>query len=233
MQLVNDRVFRRGVLVATFLATTIAPAETPAKIVATGREVSALPGYSLTRNGSRGDFDFLVGAWMTVQRRLIARGVGSAEWKDSPPNMHCATRYLDGAVTVEESYSPKKDVTGLFLYTFDLEKKQWSLYWIDPKSGKLDSPLVGGFDDDVHGEFYGDDVDDGRPVKVRYSWVKKDRDHARWEQAFSFDNRSWETNWTSEFTRTDPVKQCERNKGEGFGALGDWRGALIQNREVR
>src|ERR1700687_5769222 len=55
MQLVNDRVFRLGVLVATFLATTIAPAETPAKIVAPSREVSALPGYSLTRSGSRGD----------------------------------------------------------------------------------------------------------------------------------------------------------------------------------
>jgi hypothetical protein len=46
------------------------------------------------------DFGFLVGAWTTVQRRLTARGVGSTEWKDSPPNVHCATHYLDGAVTM-------------------------------------------------------------------------------------------------------------------------------------
>ena len=84
------------------------------------------------------------------------------------------------------------------------------VYWIDPKVGKLESPLVGGFDG-ARGEFYGDDVEDGRPIKVRYSWIKKDRDHARWEQAFSFDNRSWETNWTAEFTRTVPVKQCGKN----------------------
>jgi hypothetical protein len=85
-----------------------------------------------------------------------------------------------------------------------------SLYWINPKSAKLDAPLLGGFDD-TRGQFYGEDVDDGRPIKVRYSWVIEDRNHARWEQAFSFDNRSWETNWTTEFTRTEPAKQCPRN----------------------
>jgi len=177
-----------------------------ATAAATGSE--QLPaGYSLNGNGNRGDFDFLAGAWTTQQRRLKARGVGSVEWNDSPPNVHCATRYLDGAVIAEESYSPTKTVSGLFLYAFDIAKRQWSLYWIDPKSGKLDSPLVGGF---VHerGEFYGEDVEDGRPIKVRYSWIKRDADHARWEQAYSFDNKTWETNWISEFARADPASSC-------------------------
>ena len=168
------------------------------------------PGYSLTGTGSREDFDFLTGAWTTLQRRLKERNVGSTEWKDSPANVHCATEYLDGAVIAEESYSPTKTVTGLFLYAFDLEKHQWSLYWIDPKSGKLESPLVGGFANE-RGEFYGEDVDNGHPIKVRYSWIKHDHNHARWEQAFSFDNKTWETNWTSEFTRVDPAKYCVRN----------------------
>ena len=206
----NDFVFRLGIIVATFLSTTIAAEEPPAKTVAPGHEVSAPPGYSLSHTGGKSDFDFLVGAWTTVQRRLKARGVGSAEWKDSPPNVHCATRYLDGTVTVEESFSPTKTATGLFVYTFDAEKQQWSLYWINPKSAKLDAPLLGGFDGAL-GQFYGEDVDDGRPIKVRYSWVIEDRNHARWEQAFSFDNRSWETNWTTEFTRTESVQQCQRN----------------------
>ena len=112
-------------------------------------------------------------------------------------------------MTAEESYSPTKGVSGLFLYAFDLEKQQWTLYWIDPKSGKLESPLFGGFEN-ARGEFYGEDTDGGLPVKVRYSWIKEDQDHARWEQAFSFDNKSWETNWTSEFTRVDPAKYCVR-----------------------
>ena len=58
------------------------------------------------------------------------------------------------------------------------------------------------------GEFYGEDVEDGRPIKVRYSWVKRDADHARWEQAYSFDNTTWETNWISEFVRADPASHC-------------------------
>jgi hypothetical protein len=206
----NDFVFRLGIMVATFLSTTLAAEEPPAKTTAPSPDVSAPPGYSLSHTGGKSDFDFLVGAWTTVQRRLTARGVGSTEWKDSPPNVHCATHYLDGAVTVEESFSPTKTPTGLFVYTFDVEKRQWSLYWINPKSAELDAPLLGGFDG-TRGQFYGEDVDDGRPIKVRYSWVIKDRDHARWEQAFSFDNRSWETNWTTEFTRAEPGTQCRGN----------------------
>jgi len=165
------------------------------------------PGYSLNGTGNRADFEFLAGAWTTQQRRLKKRGVGSVDWSDSPANVHCATRYLDGAFIAEESYSPTKTPSGLFVYTFDVAKRQWSLYWIDPKSGKLDAPLVGGFVNE-RGEFYGEDVEDGRPIKVRYSWVKRDADHARWEQAYSFDNTTWETNWISEFVRADPASHC-------------------------
>jgi hypothetical protein len=193
-------------LAGDVMAQTAAPDGSVASRAST-QAAPELPGHSLTHSGSKDDFEFLLGEWTTVQRRLVARGVGSHEWKDSPPNVHCATRYMDGGVTVEESVSPQKGVTGLFIYSFDVEKRQWALYWIDPKVGRLESPLVGGFDG-ARGEFYGDDVEDGRPIKVRYSWIKKDRDHARWEQAFSFDNRSWETNWTAEFTRTLPAKKC-------------------------
>lgn len=169
------------------------------------------PGYSLSGTGSKQDFDFLAGAWTTHQRRLKARDVGSSEWNDAPSNVHCATAYLAGLATAEESYSPAKSVTGLFLYLFDVQKRQWSLYWIDPKSGNLGTPLVGGFTG-TRGDFYGEDVDDGRPVKVRYAWIRIDNDHARWEQAFSYDNRTWETNWTSDFTRAHPAEVCVRKK---------------------
>ena len=59
---------------------------------------------------------------------------------------------------------------------------------------------------------YGEDRDNGRPVKVRYTWTKVDRDHARWEQAFSYDDRSWETNWRADFVRADPAKTCEAGR---------------------
>lgn len=50
------------------------------------------------------------------------------KWLCALPNVHCATRYMNGAVAVEESVSPEKAVTGLFIYSFDMEKHQWALY---------------------------------------------------------------------------------------------------------
>ena len=73
------------------------------------------------------------------------------------------------------------------------------------------APVVGGFEGN-RGEFYGEDQDNSRPVKVRYTWNKIDHDHARWEQAFSSDNRAWATNWTADFTRADPAIVCENGR---------------------
>ena len=52
-----------------------------------------------------------------------------------------------------------------------------------------------------HGEFYGDDMDDDKPIKVVFRWTRLGPDAAHWEQAFSLDGKSWETNWTIDHTR--------------------------------
>ena len=168
------------------------------------------PGYTTTRTGEVHDFDYFAGGWETNQRRLKQRGVGSNEWEEFPARL-CMALYLDGAATVDELYFPTKGWSGLTLRTFDKDKRQWSIYWVSSATGRLDPPVVGGFDG-AHGEFYGTDQDDGRPVKVRYTWSKVDDDHARWEQAFSYDNRTWETNWTADFTRADPAVTCENGR---------------------
>src|SRR6185369_15610750 len=83
----------------------------------------------------------------------------------------CMALYLGGMATVDELYFPTKGWSGLTLRTFELAKHQWSIYWVSSARGKLETPVVGGFDGE-HGEFYGEDVDGGRPVKVRYTWNK-------------------------------------------------------------
>jgi hypothetical protein len=111
--------------------------------------------------------------------------------------------------TVDELYFPTLDRAGLTLRTFDRERRQWSIYWVTSATGRLDPvPVVGGFNGN-RGEFYAQDRVDGRAVKVRYLWLIADRNHARWEQAFSYDDRTWETNWTADFTRADPSVICE------------------------
>jgi hypothetical protein len=171
----------------------------------------APPGYSTKRTGGVHDFDFFAGAWTTRQHRLKVRGAGSSEWEDFPATL-CMTLYLGGMATVDELYMPTKDRAGLTLRTFDPERHQWSIYWVSSVTGRLDPvPVVGGFAGQ-RGEFYAADEDGGRPVKVRYTWNKIDRNHARWEQAFSYDDRTWETNWTADFERADPASACENGR---------------------
>jgi len=57
----------------------------------------------------------------------------------------------------------------------------------------------------ILGEFFGDDLHDGIPVRVRFRWTGISANTARWEQAFYADvGNTWETNWTMSFTRTAP-----------------------------
>jgi len=166
------------------------------------------PGYSLSLTGDLRDFDYFVGAWTTRQHRLKARGDGSTEWEDFPATL-CMTPYLGGMATVDELYMPTKDTAGLTLRTFDIKRSQWSIYWVSSATGQLDPiPVVGGFEGN-RGAFYADDHENGRPIKVRYVWNKVDHDHAHWEQAFSYDNKTWKTNWTADFTRADAAKLCQ------------------------
>ena len=169
------------------------------------------PGYSTTRTGTIHDFDYFVGGWTTHQRRLKATGVGSTEWYEFPAT-ECMQLYLGGMATVDELYMPTRGRAGLTLRTFDPQKHQWSIYWVSSTTGILDAdPVVGGFAGN-HGEFYALDEDNHRPIKVRYMWDELDANHARWQQAFSFDNKTWETNWIADFTRADTAKVCDSGR---------------------
>ena len=61
--------------------------------------------------------------------------------------------------------------------------------------------MVGHFED-RRGEFYSQDVFEGRHIFNRFIWTVTSRDACRWEQAFSVDGgRTWEANWIMDFTR--------------------------------
>ena len=156
--------------------------------------------YSTAVTGDVHDFDFLDGKWTMTNRRLKARGVGSTEL-DVFPGSVTAHVMMGGVTNVDEVVFPTKGWSGTTFRHFDLERRQWSIYWVNNRDGKMQAPVVGGFDGDV-GLFYGEDVDEGRPVKVVYKWTKIGPDGARWEQAFSYDDgKSWETNWVNEHRR--------------------------------
>jgi hypothetical protein len=151
------------------------------------------------------DFDFLFGRWQVTNRRLKQRHVGCSDWEEFPSVVNCESR-LGGMANVEEHVMPTKGVSGLAVRTFDMARGEWSIYWISSEDGRLQPPVVGRFEDG-RGEFHGDDVDQGRPVRVRYRWSDITPSSARWEQAFSSDGgSSWETNWVMEFRRSGAGK---------------------------
>ncbi|TDD45143.1 hypothetical protein E1286_24985 [Nonomuraea terrae] len=147
------------------------------------------------------DFDFLAGHWNVINRRLVKPLSGSAEW-DEFPGRSVATRHFGGAASFDEIEFPTKGFSGLTVRVYDAVARAWSLYWAGSAQGALDtSPMVGAFDGN-RGEFYGEETCDGRLVRCRFVWTVADDGTARWEQAFSPDDgRTWETNWTMDFTR--------------------------------
>ncbi|HEX3762859.1 MAG TPA: hypothetical protein VHW23_29385 [Kofleriaceae bacterium] len=191
----------------SLLAVTACATAPDAAPTAPSRSPVAGPAAVAIPTGDVHDFDYFAGAWTTQQHRLKARGAGNHDWDDFPATL-CMNPYLGSVVDVDELYFPTKGWSGVTVRSFDLAKRQWSIYWISSKTGLLGAPQLGGFHGD-RGEFYGRDDDDGRPVTVRYAWTKLDHDHAHWEQAFSYDSKTWETNWTADFTRADPAAICD------------------------
>ena len=118
---------------------------------------------------------------------------------------------LGGVGNVDELHFPTKGYTGATLRLFNRVSKEWSLYWATDRDGALQPPVTGSFKKS-RGEFYGDDVDEGRPIRVRYVWSKITSSSAQWEQAFSLDQgRTWETNWIMEMTRAgSSIAECCR-----------------------
>jgi hypothetical protein len=54
----------------------------------------------------------------------------------------------------------------------------------------------------ARGEFYSQELFEGRHIFNRFIWTVTSHDVCRWEQAFSVDGgRSWETNWIMGLTR--------------------------------
>lgn len=149
------------------------------------------------------DFDFLVGRWRVHSRRLRQRHVGSNDWNEFEGVMQ-AWSHLDGIVSVDQFDFESQGFSGCTVRTLDLAKREWSICWVNSRSGRLEPPVRGGWQVD-RGEFYGNDEDDGRPVKVRFIWLRKGRDAASWEQSFSIDGgRNWEINWVMELQRWEP-----------------------------
>ncbi|RSM56184.1 hypothetical protein DMH03_32275 [Amycolatopsis sp. WAC 01376] len=147
-----------------------------------------------------GEFDFLVGSWNVLNRRLTKRLAGSDDWVEFTAPAKSWSLF-EGNANVDEIVFPD-GVRGLTLRLFDPVARKWSLNWSSSDVGRLFPPVIGEFTDG-RGVFYGEDTEGETPVRVRFIWSDVTENSARWEQAFSIDDgESWEVNWIMTFTRS-------------------------------
>ncbi|GGC16072.1 DUF1579 domain-containing protein [Pseudoduganella buxea] len=148
------------------------------------------------------DFDFIIGDWRVRHRRLQSRLNGCTEWVEFD-GLSSTVRTLGGFGNLEDNLLqfPEGAFRAIAVRAYCSATGTWSIWWLDGRNPTtLDVPVVGRFSDGI-GIFLADDVLDGRPIKVRFTWTAKPGHPPRWEQAFSADaGASWETNWTMAFT---------------------------------
>ena len=149
-----------------------------------------------------GDFDFLVGRWSVKSRRLRDVLVGSDEWIEFEGSTVCHS-FFDGAGSWDEISFPDQGFKGTSFRLLDRATGDWFIYWANSVTGRIFPPTIGRFADG-RGDFYGDDDEAGKPIRVHFTWSNITPSSAVWEQEFSADGgATWERNWVMEFTRID------------------------------
>ena len=91
------------------------------------------------------DFDFFIGSWNVVNRRLTNL-LGGDEWETFPATTTCQSIFNGGGNTEEIIFSTLGS-RGFTLRLFDVERKEWSIYWSSSRTGVLFPPVVGTFVD--------------------------------------------------------------------------------------
>jgi hypothetical protein len=151
------------------------------------------------------DFDFEIGTWKTDVRLLTKPLSGSNEWIE----MHGTTlvsKVLGGRANLVELEAdhPGGHFSGLSLRLYNPQTRQWSLNFSNAKNGTLATPTVGAFVNG-RGEFYDQELLDGRAIFVRFFVTPIDADTIRFEQSYSADGgQTWEANWIATDTRVKP-----------------------------
>ena len=148
------------------------------------------------------DFDFHIGKWKTHLKRLVHPLTGSKTWVE-----------YDGTTVVRKVWGGRANLVelvadgaaghfeGLNLRLYHPQARQWSLHFANANDGMLTQPTVGEFKVG-RGEFYDQEMLNGRAILVRFVISDIQPDSVRFEQAFSDDGgKTWEVNWIATDTR--------------------------------
>ena len=148
------------------------------------------------------DFHFNFGTWQTHVKRLLRPLTGSTTWVDYE-GTSVVSKVWDGRASVFELDvdGPAGRIRGVGLRLYNPETRQWSLNWANGHDGIMTAPMIGEFKNG-RGDFFGQELLDGRLIYTRNSFLDITTDSARFEQAYSDDGgKTWEVNWIMTFKR--------------------------------
>ena len=156
------------------------------------------------------DFDFEVGSWKIHLKKLMHPLTGSTTWVEFD-GTSVTRKVWDGRSQLEQFETDSAaagHIEGLTLRTYNPQSHQWRLYWANSKTGIMDPPQIGKFQNG-RGEFYAQDTINGKTVFIRFIWSDTTTNTPHFEQSFSEDGgKTWEVNWITDQTRVseDPDK---------------------------
>jgi hypothetical protein len=148
------------------------------------------------------DFDFEIGTWKTHLSRLLHPLSGSTTWVEYDGTSVVRKVWNGRANLLElEADGPAGHFEGLSLRLYNPQSHQWSLNFASSRGGTMSQPTIGEFKNG-RGEFYDQEMLDGRAILVRFIISDITPKSAHFEQAFSDDGgKTWEVNWIATDTR--------------------------------
>jgi hypothetical protein len=165
------------------------------------------------------DFDFNFGTWRTRISRLQHPLTGSTTWVEMEGTV-VVRKVWDGRAQLEEieADGAAGHFEGLTLFLYNPQSHQWSLNFANSNDGTIGPPSIGSFKNG-RGEFFDQEIFNGRTIMVRVLWSDITADSHRFEQAFSDDGgETWETNFIAMLTRE---KQVAPDTSAPHGSAGD------------
>jgi hypothetical protein len=138
---------------------------------------------------------------MHLSRRLKPL-TGSNTWV-SYDGTSIVRKVWNGAANLGEIEltGPDGRIQGLSLRVYNPESRQWNIHFANSSSGVLGEAMAGGFKNG-RGEFYDQEIFNGRSIFVRFIFSDIGPTSFKLEQAFSDDGgKTWEANWLATFTR--------------------------------
>jgi hypothetical protein len=195
---------RVGYLLAAVMTAVLLIGEVHARSAFLNAQAPA-SGSAATQTDGSHDFDFLIGDWKAHVRRLPERLKGSDVWVEYN-GISNHKKLLDSNDNFEEfdvsTSGHKLRIKAQTLRLYNPDSHQWSIYLVDLDKGTLDLPPVVGQFNGKRGEFYNQQLWEGRAVLVRYVWLDISPKSSRMEQSFSGDGgKTWEVNWICELSR--------------------------------